>query len=93
MASSVLVQSVATHNGFWIGTGTANRLWVELVGPLRQLHIAAGDRLTFAGTMVAQASGYAIAAGVSGPEGAGQLTTEGAHIEVATPNVSVTSTP
>jgi RNA polymerase sigma factor (sigma-70 family) len=93
VATSVLVQSVDTHDGFWIGTSTAERVWVELVGPLRQLQIVAGDRLDFTGTVVAQEGKYPAAVGVSSAEGAGQLQMQGAHIEVPTPDVTVTSTP
>jgi DNA-directed RNA polymerase specialized sigma24 family protein len=92
-ASSVLVQSVATHNGFWIGTDATDRIFVQLVGPLRPLRIVAGDRLNFMGSIVVQAGSYATSVGVTSAEGAGQLISEGAHIEAPTPDVSVTFTP
>jgi RNA polymerase sigma factor (sigma-70 family) len=93
VASSVLVQSVATHDGFWVGTSTTDRVWVELVGPLRELQIVAGDRLDFTGTVVVQDAQYPVAAGVSIAEGAGQLRIQGAHIDVLTPDVTITATP
>src|SRR6202012_563759 len=52
-AAGVTVQSVVTRNGFWIGSRQL-RMWVQLVGPLRPLHIVAGDHLRFTGTVTAK---------------------------------------
>jgi RNA polymerase sigma factor (sigma-70 family) len=84
-ATGVIVQSIVTRNGFWIGSPTL-RVWVELVGPLRPLNIAAGDRLRFTGTVTGNGSAYPDRAGVHGP-GAAILNRQGAHIDVKTTEV------
>ena len=86
-ATGVTVQSTVTHNGFWIGT-PALRMWVQLEGPLRPLHIVAGDHLRFTGTVAANGSTYPAGAGVTGPD-ATLLKRQGAHIDVDTTNVQV----
>jgi hypothetical protein len=86
-ATGVTVQSVVTRNGFWIGS-RALRMWVELEGPLRPLHIAAGDRLRFTGVVTGNGSSYPVQAGVAGPD-AKLLSRQGAHIEVQTTDVRV----
>jgi RNA polymerase sigma factor (sigma-70 family) len=86
-ASGVNVESVASHNGFWVGTARA-RIWVELAGPLETLRVRPGDRLRFSGTVVGNNPSYPARIGVSGREGAGLLATQGAHLEVRTTRVS-----
>ena len=86
-AAGVTVQSTVTHNGFWIGS-PALRMWVQLEGPLRPLHIVAGDHLRFTGTVAANGSTYPAGAGVTGPD-ATLLQRQGAHIDVNTTNVQV----
>jgi len=88
-ATGVIVQSVVTRNGLWVGSRTL-RVWVELVGPLRPLNITAGDRLRFTGTVIANGSAYPDRAGVRGP-GAAILNRQGAHIDVKTTDVRVES--
>jgi RNA polymerase sigma factor (sigma-70 family) len=87
IAAGVTVQSVVTHNGFWIGS-RALRVWVQLVGPLKPMHIVAGDRLRFTGTVAANGSSYPDRAGVHGQD-AVLLNREDAHIEVETTNIQV----
>ncbi len=86
-AAGVTVQSTVTHNGFWIGS-PALRMWVQLEGPLRPLHIVAGDHLRFTGIVAANGSTYPAGAGVTGPD-ATLLKRQGAHIDVDTTNVQV----
>jgi RNA polymerase sigma factor (sigma-70 family) len=86
-ATGVTVQSVVAHNGFWIGTAGL-RVWVQLEGPLRPLHIVAGDHLRFTGTVAANGSTYPARAGVSGPDAA-LLKRQGAHLDVETTDVQV----
>ena len=88
-ATGVIVQSVVTRNGLWVGSRTL-RVWVELVGPLRPLNITAGDRLRFTGTVIANGSSYPDRAGVRGP-GAALLNRQGTHIDVMTTDVQVES--
>lgn len=86
-ATGVMVQSVVTRNGLWIGSRSL-RVWVELVGPLKPLHIVAGVRLRFTGIVIANGSSYATRAGVRG-EDATLLDGQGAHIDVKTTEVQV----
>ncbi len=86
-ATGVMVQSVVTRNGLWIGSRSL-RVWVELVGPLKTLHVVAGVRLRFTGIVIANGSSYATRAGVRG-EDATLLDRQGAHIDVKTTEVQV----
>jgi RNA polymerase sigma factor (sigma-70 family) len=86
-ATGVLVQSVVTRNGFWIGSRSL-RVWVELAGPLKPLHIVAGDHLRFTGTVAGNGSSYPGRVGVHGPD-ATLLGQQGAHIEVKTTDIQV----
>jgi serine/threonine-protein kinase RsbT len=86
-AAGVTVQSTVTHNGFWIGS-PALRMWVQLEGPLRPLHIVAGDHLRFTGIVAANGSTYPAGAGVTGPDAA-LLKRQGAHIDVNTTSIQV----
>ena len=87
-ASGVVVEGAVTRNGFWVGSRTL-RVWVELVGPLEPLHIAAGNHLQFTGTVVANGSAYPARAGVSAGNGAALLNSQGAHIDVQTTDITV----
>ncbi len=87
-ASGVKVQAVVTHDGFWVGSSTTDRVWVELVGPLRPLHVKEGEVVRFRGTVVADQRTYAAAAGVSSADGAALLDDEGAHIQVQTTDLT-----
>jgi RNA polymerase sigma factor (sigma-70 family) len=88
-AADVTVQQVVTHNGFWVGPSPTARVWVELVGPLRALHIVTGDHLRFTGTIAANGGAYAAHVGVTAADGAALLTAEGAHIAAATTALQV----
>ena len=83
----MIVQSAVTRNGFWIGS-PALRVWVELVGPLKPLHIVAGDRLRFTGTVAGNGSAYPGRAGVRGTDAA-LLNRQGGHIDVRTTQIQV----
>jgi hypothetical protein len=87
-ATGITVQSVVSHNGFWVGTARA-RMWVELTGPLEPLHIRPGNRVRFTGTVVGNSASYPGRVGVSHSEGASLLASQGAHLEVRTTQVSV----
>ena len=86
-ASGVHVVAAVTRNGFWVGTAAA-RIWVELVGPLRPLHIDAGDRVRFAGTIVSNPPSYPAHAGLTSSSDARLLARQGAHITVSTAKIS-----
>jgi RNA polymerase sigma factor (sigma-70 family) len=87
-ASGVNVVLAVTRNGFWVGAAQA-RIWVELVGPLRPLSIHAGDRVWFAGTVVANPASFPAQAGKTKGGDAALLTRQGGHIAVSTAKVAV----
>jgi RNA polymerase sigma factor (sigma-70 family) len=87
-ASGASVVAAVTRNGFWIGTARG-QLWVELVGPLRPLHIRAGDRVRFAGTVAGNPAAYPASAGVTVGNGARLLSRQGVHLAVNTTEISV----
>jgi RNA polymerase sigma factor (sigma-70 family) len=86
-ASDVTVVATVTRNGFWIGSSDA-RVWVQLIGPLRALHIRAGDRVWFTCTLVANSPSFPALAGVTGSD-AVLLARQGAHLAVSTTRISV----
>ena len=61
---------------------------MELVGPLKPLHIVAGDRLRFTGAVAGNGSAYPDRAGVRGAD-ATVLNRQGAHIDVQTTEIQV----
>jgi RNA polymerase sigma factor (sigma-70 family) len=83
-AADVRVEEVVTLNGFWVGPSPSARIWVELVGPRRTMHIVKGDLLTFVGTLTANSATYPARAHVTANTGAKLLTAQGAHIDVPT---------
>lgn len=87
-AAGITVVAAVTHNGFWIGTAQA-RIWVQLVGPLRPLHIHAGDRVRFDGTVTGNSPAYPASVGVTGRSDAQLLSRQGAHLTVSTTKISV----
>jgi RNA polymerase sigma factor (sigma-70 family) len=89
-ASGVDVVLAVTRNGFWVGAAQA-RIWVELVGPLRPLIIRAGDRVWFAGTVVANTASFPAQAGRTKGGDAALLARQGGHIAVSTTGISVGS--
>ena len=86
-ASGVRVESVVTRNGFWIGSDRG-RIWVQLVGPLRPLHIHPGDHLQFTGTVVGDPASFPARAGLGGASGR-LLGRQGAHLAVRTTAIAV----
>jgi RNA polymerase sigma factor (sigma-70 family) len=87
-ATGVTVQSVASRNGFWVGTARA-RMWVQLTGPLEPLHIRPGNRVRFTGSVAGNSPSYPGRVGVSRYEGAPLLASQGAHLNVRTTRISV----
>jgi RNA polymerase sigma factor (sigma-70 family) len=87
-ASGITVVAAVTRNGFWIGTAQA-RIWVQLTGPLRPLHIHAGDRVRFAGTVTGNPDAYPASIGLRRSSDARLLSRQGAHLTVNTAEISV----
>ena len=90
-ATDVSVEQVVTHNGFWVGPDATDRAWVELVGPLRDLRIKKGDRLSFRASVRANGPSYAARAGPSDAAGRALLNQERAHIDLATTSVRISA--
>jgi hypothetical protein len=88
-AQQVLVLSVPADEGFWVGSGPLDRIWVQLSGPAESPFVVrASQHVSFTGTVVAHDTGFAARIGVNVLEGASRLTSEGAHLQV--PRSSVT---
>jgi hypothetical protein len=90
--SAVTVLSVAADEGFWVGTGEADRVWLQLVGDGESPYsVREGDRIDIAGQVVAHGPDFAREIGVDPSEGAEQLTRQGAHLEVQQSELRVSS--
>lgn len=89
VARRAAVVAVVTHNGFWVGSAPAVRVWVELVGPLRPFQVTAGEHVSFQAPVVAQPPTYAASAGVGTADGQALLAAEGAHLAVPTTAIAI----
>ncbi|TQS42233.1 hypothetical protein [Cryptosporangium phraense] len=79
----VLVLSVPADEGFWVGSGPLDRIWVQMSGPGESgFVVQSGQHVSFTGTVVEHDRGFADRVGVNMLEGAARLTSEGAHLEV-----------
>ncbi len=84
-ANAVTVQSVPADEGFWVGPSATDRVWVQLTGAGESPYtVRPGDTVSFtAGQVVANPAGYPATAGLGAADGAAQLTSQAAHVEVA----------
>jgi RNA polymerase sigma factor (sigma-70 family) len=83
------VQSVPADEGFWVGTGIGNRLWVQMRSHGESaVTVRAGRTVTFTGRLVANGPHFVTRLHLPAAQAA-QLRAEGAHIEVAATDVSV----
>lgn len=84
-ATSVRVQSVPADEGFWVGSGDSDRVWVQLTGGSGEspFTVKKGDAVSFTGKVVKNTAGYAKSAGVADDEGRAMLTAQGQHLTVA----------
>ncbi len=89
-ARGVRVLAVPADEGFWVGDGADQRVWVQLrtrgESPER---IRAGEHLTFTGVVVRNDSGFVHRVNLSDGDGAEQLARQGAHVEVDADGVTV----
>jgi len=77
------VQSVVSYPGFWIGTTPGDRVYVHVTDPaLISRPVLAGHLVSFTGVLVAHGPGFASRDAVDAREGAGQLDSQGIHIEI-----------
>jgi hypothetical protein len=90
---AVRVQSVPADEGFWVGTSTTDRIWVQLTGTRGEsdYKVKQGDAIDFTGTVTAAAAGFAEKAGVTAAEGAAQLTQQGHYVAVPSSTVKLAS--
>jgi RNA polymerase sigma factor (sigma-70 family) len=90
----VPVQTVAANEGFWIGTSARDRVWVQLTRTRESpFAVKAGQRVWFAGRMVANAPDFPNRVGVTAAEGASLLRQQGYHIEVQANRLRFSSPP
>ena len=87
------VLTVPADEGFWVGTSDQQRVWVQLTGEGGEspYQVTEGDTVDFEGTVVAHDQAFADEVGVDEAEGAGQLSTQATHLEVAKSAVKLSS--
>ena len=85
---NVPTRGVYADEGFWVGTGSGDQLWVRLVGqgesPFR---VRPGQRASFTGRLVPNPPGFAQQVGMVPEEGTALAERQGHHIEVAYANI------
>ena len=93
VTTSVKVQSVPADEGFWVGTGRSNRVWVQLTGKAGEspYKVKTGDSVTFTGKIIKNASGFARTVGVTASEGRAQLDAQAYHIDAAKSSLKLAS--
>jgi len=91
-AEGVQVLSAPANNGFWVGTSTADEVWVQLLLPgLVSPHpVRKGDHVSFTRTVVHNPADFATTAGLTAATGGARLTGQQAHVEVAKNAISFT---
>lgn len=81
--SGLTVLSVPADEGFWVGTGDTDRVWVQLIGAGESPYVVrAGDTVSFAGVVVGHGGDFAARVCVGTNQGSDLLTAQAAHIEV-----------
>jgi hypothetical protein len=83
-ATSVMVESVVSDEGFWVGENARERVFVRLRtgGAESPVQIEPGRMVSFTGAVTENPPDVSTF-GVDADEGAAQLTEQGQHIEVA----------
>lgn len=88
------VQAVTSNEGFWVGTGERDRVWVQLTRTDESpFTVRTGQRVWFTGRMVASPPDLPGRMGVTAPEGASLLRQQGHHIEVRVDRLRFRSRP
>jgi RNA polymerase sigma factor (sigma-70 family) len=87
---NVPTRGVYADEGFWIGTGDGDQLWVQLVGRGESpFQVRTGQRATFTGRLVPNPPGFAQRIGMVETEGAALASGQGHHIEVAYADITL----
>ncbi len=88
---AVKVQSVPADEGFWVGTSTTDRLWVQLSGTHGESDytVKKGDAIDFTGTVKPANKRFASSVGLTASEGADQLTQQGHYISAPSSSVEL----
>jgi RNA polymerase sigma factor (sigma-70 family) len=83
VARDAPVQSVPADEGFWIGGGPGDRVWVQLATRGREsgVQVRPGQRASFSGTVARVAADTAAKVGLTAAEGA-ELRSIGAYVSV-----------
>jgi RNA polymerase sigma factor (sigma-70 family) len=87
---NVPARGVYADEGFWVGTGSGDQLWVRLVGqgesPFR---MRPGQRASFTGQLVPNPPGFTQRVGMVPEEGAALAERQDHHIEVAYADITL----
>jgi RNA polymerase sigma factor (sigma-70 family) len=84
VARDVPVQSVPADEGFWVGGGPGDRVWVQLAtrGRESSVRIRPGQRVSFFGHIVRVTADTPATVGLTPAEGAAELRSIGAYVTV-----------
>jgi RNA polymerase sigma factor (sigma-70 family) len=86
----VRVSSVPADEGFWVGAGPGQRVWIQLAGQSESpVVVRAGDTVSFAGTTMRPDEQFLACAGITDAEGAGELLRQNWYIQVLRDDVTV----
>jgi RNA polymerase sigma factor (sigma-70 family) len=87
---NVPARGVYADEGFWVGTGGDDQLWVQLVGRGESpFQVRPGQRATFTGRLVPSPPGFAERVGMVPEEGATLAGRQAHHIEVAYADITL----
>jgi len=83
VARDVPVESVPADEGFWVGGGPGQRVWVQLrTSSESRVQVRPGERASFTGTVAAAPAGMPERIGLSTAEGAAELRSAGGYVLV-----------
>jgi hypothetical protein len=83
VAREVPVQSVVADEGFWVGAGAGQRVWVQLLTPGEStVRVRPGQLASFTADVVRAPADFPARAGLSAAEGAADLRTTGVYLRV-----------
>jgi RNA polymerase sigma factor (sigma-70 family) len=86
----VPARGVYADEGFWVGTGDGDQLWVQLTGHGESpFQVRPGQRASFTGRLVPNPPGFAGRVGMVPKEGAALAGRQGYHIEVAYDDITL----